>query len=578
MLCLCLAFRTWARVPKYSHRNVFHHRRAVSFWTAQDMSGPGASPSSLPDRIRLVLATRGLSLAQVSRASQSLAKGNGRYHVPHNFYSALRKPQFSPSLYQLLALSIVSGYRLVDWFQIFGFSLDHVARFQASFPAIRTVELDSRIYHPQSPVPGLEDLQQPDFLDPLVPLSRWLVPGAAARVDSLRSVTRRKFRYVKIGLQDAFAFPELLPGSIVRVNAGLHARRRKPIGERSAENLFLLEHSRGLVCSVLDRAGPGRLVLCSRHLPYAPVELQLETQANVLGVVDAEIRPLGNIEQPVVPAWLGRYWSPSPLAGSGIVQHAGAFIQRARKRSGLSFREASQRTRAIARTLKDSRYYCSAASLSDCETRKLPPRHIQKLLSICAVYFASPAELLEASGVNLNDGGQIPMPPQLLGRLENVRPDSRPSLFLNEVERRFGEIPYFLHSVAPSLFGLPDLSLRDLFWAGDHQTFVHAHLAGTVFLVVDRRQKIPRPSLSCPKWAQPLYVLQRRNGSNLFGYCSLQNGLLILRPAVAGLPRLLRLRNRIDAEIVGRVVGLVRSFTARAARPQKVLKANADKT
>jgi hypothetical protein len=530
------------------------------------MSGPGAPPSSLPDKIRSVLATRGLSLAQVSRASRSLAKGNGRHHVPHNFYSALRKPQFSPSLYQLLALSIVSGYRLVDWFLIFGFSLDHVARFQASFPAIRTVELDSRIYHPESAVPGLQDLKQPDFRDALVPLSRWLVPGAAARCASLRSVTAEKFRYVKIGMQDAFAFPDLLTGSVVRVNASRNARRRMPIGKRFAESLFLVEHNGGLVCSRLHRPGPGRLVLCSRHLPYAPVELQLETQANVLGVVDAEIRPLGKIEQPVVPASLGRYWSPSPLARFGMVRHAGEFIQRARKRSGLSFREASRRTRTIAKTLKDSRYYCAAASLSDCETRKFPPRHMQKLLAICAVYCASPAELLQASGVHLNDGGQIPMAPELLGRVENVRPDFRPSLFLGEVERRFGELPYFLHGVAPSLFGLPDLSLRDVFWAGDHPTFVPARLAGTVFLVVDRRQKKPRPSLSCPKWAQPLYVLQRRNGSNLFGYCSLQNGLLILRPALAGLPKLLRLRHRIDAEIVGRVVGIVRSFASATPR------------
>jgi hypothetical protein len=149
---------------------------------------------------------------------------------------------------------------------------------------------------------------------------------------------------------------------------------------------------------------------------------------------------------------------------------------------------------------------------------------------------------------------------------------------LDEVERRFGELPYFLHSVAPSLFGLPHLSLRDVFWAGDNQKFVHAHLAGTVFLVVDRRQKRPRPSLSCPKWAQPLYLLQHRNGRNLFGYCGQENDLLILRPALAGLPRLLRLRNRIDAEIVGRVVGIVRRIAARAVPPRKVLKANADQT
>src|SRR6266436_412279 len=539
-------------------------------------AGPGRSSPALPDRIRSILAARGTSLAQVSRASHSLAKGNRLYHIPHNFYSSLNKSQFSPILYQLLTLSVLSGYRLVDWFKIFGFSLDHVPRFQASFPAIRTVELDSRTYNPEISIPWFQDLKKPDFSDRLVPLSRWLVPGAAHRFDSLRPATRVKFRYVKIGLDDAFAFPDLLSGSIVRVNTSLHAHRRLPIGKRPAERLFLVEHNRGMFCSRLYRSGSDKIVLCSRHLPYAPVELQLDTQAKVLGVVDTEIRPLGKIDKPVVPALLGRFWSPSPLARPSLPHHAGEFIRRARKRSGLSFREASKRTRVIAKSLKDSRYYCAAGSLSDCETRKLPPRHIHKLISICAVYFASAADLLEASEANLDKGGQLPMPPQLLDGLENAHPDSGPSSFLAEMERRFGELPYFLNRFAPSMFGISDLSLRDVFWAGDDQKFVHPYIAGAVFLVVDRRQKRPRPSLSFPKWAQPLYVLQQRNGGNLFGYCSLQNGLLILRPGVAGLPRLLRFRNRIDAEVIGRVVGIVRTLARHDVRRRKVTKANRD--
>src|SRR6266850_4447826 len=107
---------------------------------------PGASGRSypaLPDRIRSILAARGLSLAEVSRSSRSLASGNRLHHIPHNFYSAFRNRLFSPSIYQVLALSILSGYRLVDWLTVFGFSLDVVPQFQASRPALRTVELDA---------------------------------------------------------------------------------------------------------------------------------------------------------------------------------------------------------------------------------------------------------------------------------------------------------------------------------------------------------------------------------------------------------------------------------------------------
>jgi transcriptional regulator with XRE-family HTH domain len=518
----------------------------------------GRPVPALPDRVRLILASRGLSLAKVSQASRSLIPGD-RQHIPHNFYSSLRNRRFTPSLYQLLALSTLSGYRLVDWLLVFGFSLDDVPRFHASLPALRTVELDASIYQPGALIPWFYDLGQPDFSVPLVPLSRWLAPGAMRRFDSLSRAPSDKYRYVRIGSQDALAFPELLPGSIVRVHSDSAALERLPIGNTAAKHLYLVKHSSGLTCSGLYRPKSKRIVLCSRHLPYAPVELEYETEALVLGLADLEIRPLGKIDKPVVPTRLGRFWTPRPLRESSHGTHFGEFIRRARKRSGLSFRQASERTRFIARELGDSRYYCAPGSLSDYETRKLPPRHIHKLISICSVYCANAAELLEVSGASLNRAGTISIPPELLDLPRNRGCSAlKPSYFFKRIQRRFRHMPYFLRDAASSLFGLSDLSVRDVFWAGGVQGLRYSYFAGALFLVVDRKQKTPRPSLSSPVWAQPAYVLQRRDGTYLCGFCSLQNGILILRSSFAGQPKLLRLRHRVDAEVVGRVVGIVR--------------------
>jgi hypothetical protein len=129
---------------------------------------------------------------------------------------------------------------------------------------------------------------------------------------------------------------------------------------------------------------------------------------------------------------------------------------------------------------------------------------------------------------------------------------------LQEIERRFHNLPYFLHRAMPAFFGIPDLSIRDVFWSGGVERFVQPYLDGAAFLVVDRRKKKPRSSLSCPKWAQPLYVFLQRDGRYLCGSCSRLNGVLMIRPCVAGMPKLLRLRNRTDAEVVGQVVGIVR--------------------
>jgi transcriptional regulator with XRE-family HTH domain len=547
-------------VPKYGQSKVFSPAVPNSVWTVRTMPGPPKrSHPALPDRIRSILAARGLSLAEVSRSSESLAGGNRLHHIPHNFYSALRNHRFSPSIYQILALSVFSGYKLVDWLTVFGVSLDEIAHFQASLPSLRTVELDPRFYQTGISVPWFYELQEPDLSAALLPLSRWLASSSPRRFDSLPKAGRAGYRYVKIGSQDAFAFPELLPGSIVRVNHGFNALTQMPVGKKRTKSLFLIEHSSGLTCSQLCRPEPKKVVLCSGHLPYAPVELNLTTEATVLGIADVELRAIGQVEKPEVPPNLGRFWTPAPLAQPLQELHAGEFIRRARQRSGLSFREASSRTKLIARKLGDARYYCAAGSLSDYETRTLPPRHIHKLISICAVYCASAAGLLEASGASLDKAGKLSMPAEFLDLpASDVHPVSKPSHFLSEMQRRFGELPYFLHNSLSCQFGLQEISVRDVFWAGDIGRIAHPYLAGTVFLVVDRKRKVPRPALSCPKWAQPIYVLQQRDGAYLSGFCTLQNGTLILRSCFAGMPKLQRLRNRVDAEVVGQVVGIAR--------------------
>jgi len=109
------------------------------------------------------------------------------------------------------------------------------------------------------------------------------------------------------------------------------------------------------------------------------------------------------------------------------------------------------------------------------------------------------------------------------------------------------------------MFGLQNLSLRDVFWVGDSQESKYSCLEGIQFLIVDRRQKRPRPSLSCPIWAQPMYVLQKRGGGYLWGFCRLENGALSLcSPAQRA--KYVRLRTGVDAEVVGRVVGVIRKL------------------
>lgn len=515
-------------------------------------------PLSAAEKVQRLLSSRGLSLSEVARASQSLAAGNPLYRVPRNLYSTLRNRFFSPNLYQVFALSVVTGYRLEDWFSVFGVSLREVLRFQAMFPALRTVELDAMDWDSGGRVPWFKENKKCDFSAPLMPLTAWLslstpvfhpVPGPSQKVE----------RYIKIGIQDAFAFPELLPGSIVRIRPQPSSFALPEPGSKKDRRLFLVRQSHGLVCTRLCRSAEGKFVLCSRHLPYAPVELQENKTAAVLGVADLELRRLEGSALPVVPPDLGRFWTPRPLSQPVPAAHFGELIRRARLLAGVAFREASRRTGIISRELKDRRYYCSPSSLSDCETRKLPPRHIQKLISLSAVYFIAVSDLLRAAGIDTQVGGKLPVPESFFDSPDTV--DSvEPSRFLAAIERRAGRPPYFLNDSIGIHFGLPRVSVRDVFWAGGIRRLKHPGLAGALFFVLDRRRKHPRPALSLAKWEQPVYVLQLRDGAYLCGHCTLQNETLILNLCSAAKSKVLRLRNRIDAEVVGRVVGVARQL------------------
>jgi hypothetical protein len=155
------------------------------------MSLPSVHSSSfLAERVRKILSTRGLSLADLSRAS----RGNRLGHIPHSFYSSLRKRSFSPSLYQLHSLSALSGYRLVDWLALFGISLDDASRFQLFFPSLRTVELDARAYGLDTVIPGFMTSRKWTF-------QRRSLPSASGsalvhRAGSIRSPIVERGRFV----------------------------------------------------------------------------------------------------------------------------------------------------------------------------------------------------------------------------------------------------------------------------------------------------------------------------------------------------------------------------------------------
>ena len=66
-----------------------------------------ASRSVVIQQIQKVLAFRNLSIAEVSRRSVQMYGQFSPYFIPHNLYFELRRETFSPSIHQILALSVI---------------------------------------------------------------------------------------------------------------------------------------------------------------------------------------------------------------------------------------------------------------------------------------------------------------------------------------------------------------------------------------------------------------------------------------------------------------------------------------
>jgi transcriptional regulator with XRE-family HTH domain len=520
--------------------------------------------SSIASRTRSILAVRGLSLSDVARDSRTLFRGDPRFHVPPNLYHALDRRGFSPSIHQLFALSRLSDFRLVDWLAVFGVVLDDIPRLQATLPSRYTTLIDENIYDDHSWALSFQPVASGFAPGSIRPLQEWLRVGHPRRWAEVKRGPNSEFGYAKIGCYDAFAFPELLPGSIVRVAKHQILDTRTP-STGPTGSVFLLEHAKGLVCSKLYVAERNRVVLYPSVLPFAQVELELEREVRVVGTVEFELRSTAAPICPKVPLHLARFWIPAPLEELSNTLHLDRLLRRARQRSGLTFREASAKSGLIARVLGNKEFFCAPGSLSDYETATQAPRHIHKMFSLCVLYSLSAWEFMSATGLRPSEAGKRAMPDQFLGRakpldLESISDqDIAPSV---QSETAVAEFPYFFGGVAAELLNLPHLSIRDIFWVEGPRESFHPYFRDAAALIVDRRKKRITTYRACPLWAQPSYILLGHEENYVCASCGSDGRTLVMRPFSNGFTRPVRFRRPEDVEVIGRVVGILRRVSS----------------
>jgi hypothetical protein len=448
---------------------------------------------------------------------------------------------------------------------VLGCDLEDIPRLQVLLPSKRTMLLDSSLVDADTWIPWVRNRARGTSAPPIVPLAQLLELTAPRRLRFLSGITNRGFLYAKIGRQDALAFPDLIPGSIVRVNPRSSNGRIPKTNGATSTQIFLIEHTKGLFCCRLRVAEEGIIVPVSTSLSYAQVELKVPREARIVGIADLEIRPMLGSEQPEVPRDLGKYWKPRPRAKN---KKCGQLLRASRTKQHLSLREVARMSRNIAGLLADGRYFVSPSSLCDYELSSAPPRHFHKAITLCSLYGLQFHVFLNAIGIVLAEAGTEPIPDHLARRvldMESVDNSDHNDLpgrsgFLEQMLERCEEIPFFLRESIAPLSGLEDASLDDFFWIGGEYNVLHRCLANGLFALVNRRDKRPIHFTSKPAWQQPVYVIQMRDGTYLCACCGIENGTLVIHPYSPQFRRSEHLRYHHDAEVVGRIVTVIRKL------------------
>jgi hypothetical protein len=521
------------------------------------------------ERVRQILSTRGLTLYEVAQRSAKIFGRSSRHYISQHLYCNLAVPSFRPDIHQFLALSRITNYRVCDWLAVFGIHLEDIPRLHLVLPWPRTVVLDSSVYDQNAWIPWFAERLRSAPDSSIAPLARILRRGTPKRTNEMLGLNRASFLYAKVGGKENFAFPDLVPGSIVRIDTRRAADALSSTGATPSRHVFLVEHGLLLKLGHLRQTSKDRIALCSSQFPFAQIELTLNREVRIHGFVDAEIRPI--VDKPAC----GVDSSPPVRRRASLISDSPKslkqLIRSSRIKTGLSFRQASAVSRWIADLLADPTYFAAIGTLSDYETISTPPRHIEKIISLCILYGIRFWDFLHASGLRVEPLAGDPIPDEFIPRL-SARPFQRSHRehrgqesrdqeagFLRTLINQWEELPLFLKDALDSISGLKNTSLSDVFWVGGDPRPIHPYLLHASLLTVNRRVKKPPGSPEKTFWQQPLYVAMRRNGSYLCGACTLEQGRLVVYPYTDS--SLLAGPARIeDAEVVGQVTAVLRRF------------------
>ena len=203
-------------------------------------------------RIRSILASRGLTLHQVSAESERLYGSESPSCIPHTLYHSLAEsPFFGPSIAQICALSRISGYRIEDWLAALGIDLGIVSRAPGRTASEAHQTGRSRLRSCRTSAMGGPEEPRGSVAS-RTGSSLWgnCFGGSNGR-NLQRSQSARPTRhslFAKIGPGGRFCFSGVAARQYRSGEPGVDGLASRSMRHGSRPPLLLIEHERGLWC------------------------------------------------------------------------------------------------------------------------------------------------------------------------------------------------------------------------------------------------------------------------------------------------------------------------------------------
>jgi transcriptional regulator with XRE-family HTH domain len=240
----------------------------------------------------------GLTLRDVELASTSLADSRGieEFIINPSRLSDIETKGVIPSIYRLYVLSVIYRADFTELLRVYGVDLSFTAAdFAICRPGkthrIEIAEGRGNVHIPTKLDPGFDVRRSTD-------LGRMIESWGVIPMQYLQELSKKKYTYAYIGMEDLTMYPLLLPGSFVQVDEDRSRVEEKKWRSELERPIYFVETREGHVCCWCS-VRRGEIVLQSHPLSPVPARILKHPQeAEVLGQVVGVAMRLGEWNDP----------------------------------------------------------------------------------------------------------------------------------------------------------------------------------------------------------------------------------------------------------------------------------------